>query len=170
MKFLTTRRRSIPRIAALILTMNILLFFPGTVGGISAQTRNPKENPEYGTDRDLSVQGLLVDYHALESALPPLELDSNGDGQTDYTVRTHVKTGDKMIEILDFNHDGRMDDFYYYEGSILRERAVDSNYDGFVDLWVYIEEGVYIAYYEKDTDFDGKMDELKRYKENDGDE
>jgi hypothetical protein len=69
------------------------------------------------------------------------------------------------MEVLDYNHDGEMDDIYFYRKGVLVERAIDSNYDGLVDLWVYIEEGVYIAYFERDTDYDGRMDELKRYSE-----
>jgi hypothetical protein len=114
-------------------------------------------------ERDLSVENLLLQFGSLENALPSLNLDSNGDGREDYLVRNDLDSGDKMMEILDFNHDGEMDDFYFYEDGILRERAIDSNFDGLVDLWVYIEGGVYIAYYEKDTDFDGKMDKIKRY-------
>jgi len=114
-------------------------------------------------DRDLRVRSMLDRFETLDNTLPALEVDSNEDGQVDYLIKTNVETGHKMMEVLDYNHDGEMDDFYFYRRGVLAERAIDSNYDGKVDLWVYIEEGVYIAYFERDNDFDGKMDELKRY-------
>ncbi|MDZ7792498.1 MAG: hypothetical protein U5P10_02040 [Spirochaetia bacterium] len=57
-----------------------------------------------------------------------------------------------------------MDDFDMYdqmEHSF--QRAIDSNADGYIDIWVYLEEGVYIAVYEEDTNFDGTMDRVKNY-------
>jgi hypothetical protein len=118
-----------------------------------------------GNQRDLRIQAILTGFDVLDEAMPPMEVDSNGDGRTDYLICTHIESGDKMMEALDYNHDGEMDDFYYYKNGVLVERAIDSNYDNKVDLWVYIEQGVYIACFEKDNDFDGTMDELKRYSE-----
>lgn len=123
-----------------------------------------------GEERDLSIEGLLERFESLEDTLPALEVDSNEDGRTDYLVKTLTESGTKRMEVLDFNHDGLMDDFYFYQKGILVERAIDSNYDGMVDVWVYIEEGVYIAYFERDNDYDGRMDELKRYTESRDDE
>jgi len=34
-----------------------------------------------------------------------------------------------------------------------------------VDLWVYLEEGIYITRYERDTDFDGTVDITKTFGE-----
>lgn len=121
-------------------------------------------------DRDLRVRSMLDRFDTLDNALPSLEVDSNENGQVDYLIKTNIETGDKMMEVLDYNHDGEMDDFYFYRKGVLVERAIDSNYDGMVDLWVYIEEGVYIAYFERDNDFDGRMDELKRYSESNANE
>jgi hypothetical protein len=71
--------------------------------------------------------------------------------------------GRKMYEELDFNNDGRMDDFYYYTDGVLERREIDSNYDDAVDVWVYIYEGVYVERYERDTDFDGEIDEVETF-------
>lgn len=168
MEFLINGRGSRLPVPVLILIAVFLmgLILPG--GKIHAQTDDGGTVAETEA-RDLSVEGLLAVFGNLENALPPMELDSNGDGRKDYSVRTDLDSGEKMMEVLDFNHDGKMDDFYFYDAGILRERAIDSNFDGLVDIWVYIEGGVYIAYYEKDTDFDGKMDKLRRYKENNQD-
>ncbi len=112
--------------------------------------------------RDLSVEALLEKFRELEDTSPALELDSNEDGQVDYLIKTE-ENGEKKMEVLDYDHDGKMDDFYMYERGVLAQRAIDSNYDQQIDIWVYLEEGVYILRYEKDTDFDGEMDIHKRY-------
>ncbi len=112
--------------------------------------------------RDLRIEVLLTEFHELEDALPALELDSNSDGQVDYLIKTD-ENDEKMMEILDFNHDGKMDDFYMYENGVLRQRAIDSNFDTKVDIWVYVKEGVYISRYEEDSDFDGTMDIDKKF-------
>lgn len=112
--------------------------------------------------RDLRIESLLDEFRDLEDALPALELDSNDDGKVDYLIKTNAEN-EKLMEILDFDHDGRMDDFYMYEAGVLRQRAIDSNSDAMIDIWVYLEEGVYISRYEEDTDFDGTMDIDKNY-------
>lgn len=152
-------RKSRNRAAPLI--MAVLFFI--CVFDISSQ--QPDTGDVDMQQQDLRTGSLMDRFEQMKDALPPLEIDSNGDGRTDYMIQTHLETGDKIMEALDYNHDGDMDDFYYYTKGILTERAIDSNYDSYVDLWVYIEEGVYISGYEKDTDFDGSMDEVKNYSE-----
>lgn len=112
--------------------------------------------------RDLRIESLLDEFRDLKDALPAIELDTNDDGKVDYLIKTN-KENEKLMEILDFDHDGRMDDFYIYEAGVLRQRAIDSNSDAKIDIWVYLEEGVYISRYEEDTDFDGIMDIDKNY-------
>ena len=116
----------------------------------------------------------------------PQEYDENQDGKIDKWIRTD-STGGRIIEIdrdyngiadyavvydrdanlieerLDFNNDGEMDDFYYYSNSVLQRREIDSNYDGKIDIWVYLEEGIYIQKFERDLDFDGTIDLVKDY-------
>lgn len=118
--------------------------------------------PAEEQDRDLRIETLLEEFHELEDALPALELDSNDNGQVDYLIKTN-EDDEKMMEILDYNHDGKMDDFYFYENGVLRQRAVDSNFDGMIDIWVYLKEGVYISRYEEDSDYDGIMDTEKKF-------
>src|SRR6056297_1835578 len=112
--------------------------------------------------RDLSIEVLLDKFQELEDAEPAIELDSNQNGRIDYLIKTGQE-GNKKMEVLDFDHDGAMDDFYMYDHGVLVQRAIDSNADGKVDIWVYLEEGVYIARYEEDTNFDGTMDRVKNY-------
>ena len=111
---------------------------------------------------DLSIDSMVSFFYELEDTEPALELDSNNDGEIDYLVKTGVD-GEKEMEVLDYNHDGKMDDFYIYENGVLRQRAIDSNFDTKIDIWVYIKEGVYISRYEEDSDYDGTMDVDKSY-------
>lgn len=111
---------------------------------------------------DLSVDSMLRDFYELEDTEPALELDSNNDGETDYLIKTD-EDGEKEMEVLDYNHDGKMDDFYIYDSGVLEQRAIDSNSDGMIDIRVYLEDGVYILRYEKDSNYDGEMDIKKRY-------
>ncbi|GEM_PF-691896 len=111
---------------------------------------------------DLSIDSMVSFFYELEDTEPALELDSNNDGEIDYLVKTGVD-GEKEMEVLDYNHDGKMDDFYIYDSGVLEQRAIDSNSDGMIDIKVYLEEGVYILHYEEDSNFDGEMDVQKRY-------
>jgi len=93
-----------------------------------------------------------------------VKTDRDKDGLTDYILRFD-SMGIKIYEELDFNYDGDMDDFYYYASGVLCRREIDTNYDKQVDVWVYIHEGVYIERYERDLDFDGKIDLVKDFAE-----
>jgi hypothetical protein len=90
--------------------------------------------------------------------------DSNFDGNINYA---HIfdKDGLMIEERLDFNHDGHMDDFYFYDEGVLIRREIDTNFDGKIDVWVHLEEGVYIRRYEQDLNFDGKIDKVKDFSE-----
>lgn len=108
---------------------------------------------------------LLVDmFYDGEGSGETLELDTNGDGRVDYLMRTSQK-GEKSAEVLDYDHNGTMDDFYYYEKGTLVRREIDSNADGKIDIWVYLDEGVYVKRYERDLDFDGIIELVKDYEE-----
>lgn len=89
-------------------------------------------------------------------------VDRNNDGVVDYAAKYHKK-GFCEQEAMDFNNDGLMDDFYIYEAGLLVRREVDSNYDGKIDLWAYMDKGMYLVAYEKDNDFDGIVDRVKDY-------
>lgn len=91
-----------------------------------------------------------------------LLLDRNEDGTPDYAVRTN-DSGQKVYEAMDFNYDGRMDDFYFYENDVLQRQELDSNFDEQIDIWIYLRRGVYITMWERDRDFDGIIDDRERY-------
>ena len=86
-----------------------------------------------------------------------LMLDRNEDGTPDYAVRINDR-GQKLLEAMDFNYDGFMDDFYVYANDVLQREEIDSNYDGQIDIWIYLRRGVYIRMWERDTDYDGIID------------
>ena len=96
--------------------------------------------------------------------LSTITSDRDNDGTVDYVLQFDEE-GTKVYEELDFNYDGVMDDFYYYSSGILSRREIDTNYDEEVDVWVYIHQGVYIERYERDLDFDGRIDQVKDFAE-----
>ena len=91
-----------------------------------------------------------------------LTLDRNDDGVADYAVMVG-ESGQKIREAIDFNRDGAMDDFYFYENDVLQRQEIDTNYDRQIDVWVYLRRGVYITMWERDRDFDGIIDDRERY-------
>ena len=57
-----------------------------------------------------------------------------------------------------------MDDFYYYKNGVLERQEIDTNFDKNIDVWVYLEEGIYIIKIERDKNHDGVIDYTKKYK------
>ena len=88
--------------------------------------------------------------------------DRNGDGDVDHAV-SFDDEGYKLYEVMDFDNDGIMDDFYFYQRGVLVRQEIDQNGDQRIDLWVYITEGVYIEGYERDSDYDGRIDVVRLY-------
>lgn len=88
--------------------------------------------------------------------------DRNDDGEADYIILVD-EDGKTVYEEMDFNYDGKMDDFLYYTDGLLVREEIDSNYDDKIDLWLYILEGKYLERMEKDEDFDGEVDVVKEF-------
>lgn len=114
--------------------------------------------------RIFDIELLVDEFHSSQEDGETIEMDSNDDGSVDYLIRTSSK-GEKSAEMLDYDHNGRMDDFYYYDEGVLISRAIDSNADGRIDIWVYLDEGVYVKRYERDVDYDGEIETVKDYEE-----
>ena len=93
-----------------------------------------------------------------------LTSDRNADGVIDYAVKIDEK-GNKLREAMDFNYDGRMDNFYFYANDVLQWQEVDSNYNRQVDIWIYLWRGVYVRKWERDIDHDGVVDISRDYDE-----
>ncbi len=112
------------------------------------------ENKDGNTDKWVEV---------VDEYISCIKIDTNYDGNIDCLIK-YNENYNKTYEELDFNHDGAMDDYYYYDNGVLKYRELDSNYDGKIDIWIYLTEGVYIEKYEWDRDFDGKIDLVKEFK------
>ena len=93
---------------------------------------------------------------------PLIEIDRNEDGVVDYRIMNGFR-GLVEREELDYNYDGAMDDFYYYENGLLVREEIDSDYNGKVDIWVYLTEGQYIKRWERDLNGDGTPDTSKDF-------
>ena len=102
-------------------------------------------------------------YEMTNGQIERVSMDRNFDTRIDYNVE-YGFGHQKLYEELDFNHDGCMDDFYFFEEGKLIRQEVDTNYDGAVDVWVYLD-GQYILRYEMDSNFDGSVDVIKDYSE-----
>jgi len=100
-------------------------------------------------------------FEITEGGIEKVSMDRNFDSFVDYNVEYDLQHR-KIYEELDFNHDGEMDDFYFFEEGKLIRQEIDSNFDSMIDVWVYLE-GLYIHKYEMDSDFDGMIDVIKDY-------
>lgn len=88
--------------------------------------------------------------------------DRNDDGEADYIILID-EAGLTIYEEMDFNFDGKMDDFLYYVDGLLVREEIDSNYDDKIDLWLHILDGKFLERIEKDADFDGVVDEVEDF-------
>lgn len=89
--------------------------------------------------------------------------DTNHDGNIDSRLALN-RAEQTLFEETDYNLDGIMDNFYYYQDGFVVRQEVDSNYDQKIDVWVYIvNDGKSISKYEKDLDFDGVIDKIKEF-------
>jgi hypothetical protein len=100
-------------------------------------------------------------FEITEGRIEKVSMDRNFDSFIDLTVEYDLQHR-KIYEELDFNHDGEMDDFCFFEEGKLIRQEIDSNFDGMIDVWVYLD-GLYIHKYEMDSDFDGMIDVIKDY-------
>ena len=99
----------------------------------------------------------------LKKGSPPrIEMDLDGDGRIDYVLVSNAR-GLPEREEFDYNHDGVMDDFLYYENGLAVREEIDSDYNGRIDIWVYLAEGKYIRRWERDLDGDGRPDRTKDF-------
>ncbi len=116
----------------------------------------------FANDRITNVDEIMSFLSENSEKMYIEEYDSNHDGHVDYIVRSN-ETRVKVMEALDYNHDGIMDDLYFYRDGLIVRREVDSNFDMKIDLWVYIKNGSIIEKYEQDLDFDGIIDKVKLF-------
>ncbi len=113
-------------------------------------------------EREVSLQPTERPGAENEDVERVARIDTNGDGAVDMLVAYDAEEK-KVWEALDYNRDGELDDFYYYAAGVLIRQEVDSNYDGKIDLWCSISEGIYVESYMQDVDFDGQVDRKKYF-------
>jgi hypothetical protein len=65
---------------------------------------------------------------------------------------------------IDYERDGRADEFFYYFGERLERIEMDRNRDGKIDQTLHYGLDGFIARSESDDDFDGRIDGHARYK------
>lgn len=95
-------------------------------------------------------------FEVSDGRIERVSMDNNFDSMIDYSVEYDLQHR-KIYEEMDFNYDGSMDDFYFFEEGRLVRQEIDSNFDGRLDIWIHLE-GLYIRKYEMDRDFDGVVD------------
>ncbi|MFO8063454.1 MAG: hypothetical protein R6V29_02365 [Spirochaetia bacterium] len=127
-----------------------------TAGDLAAQAEDDREPREPAEDQFFDAERYDDDEWMVD--------DRNDDGSVDYAVRIDEDLM-KDREAVDHNHDGKMDDFYFYSNEVLQRQELDTNHDGSIDLWVFIKDGVYVERYERDTNHDGVADEIRDYAE-----
>ncbi len=90
---------------------------------------------------------------------------SDGPVKKDTTiVHEDCDITDKTAERIDVNADGKSDITIVKAGGKEKCRAVDLNFDGAVDAWVYTDAGGQIRRRESDYDRDGRVDEISIFK------
>jgi hypothetical protein len=90
-------------------------------------------------------------------------LDRSGNGSIDYAIKLD-RNLEKVMEAVDHDNNGFMDDFYFYnEDSVFIRQEIDTNGNQAIDLWIHIEDGVYVRKWERDTNHDGTPDLVKEY-------
>ena len=89
--------------------------------------------------------------------------ERSGSGEVEYRV-FYGRGGGVEHEELDFNHDGKMDTFYYYKNGIMSRVEIDTKGTGKIDLWVYLtDDGNSVQRYERDTTGSGKPDVVRTF-------
>ena len=153
------RKAGSPAARPILVCVSMILLLHAAVPAEASDPQPPATPADYPDTRPLDpVQ--VFDVAAYGD--PWLTLDRNDDGRNDYAVLVDER-GYKLYEAMDFNHDGLMDVFCFYSNDVLRRQEIDSNYDGRIDIWVYLHRGVYVRMWERDTDHDGRIDERWDY-------
>lgn len=74
----------------------------------------------------------------------------------------NITTPAPKVASSDTNHDGKPDQWQYYENGQITKTEADTNFDGKPDETGYFTAGK-LTKVEKDSDFDGKMDKWVEY-------
>ncbi|KGE73773.1 hypothetical protein [Spirochaeta lutea] len=91
--------------------------------------------------------------------------DASGDSRVDYAMLVDDESLMRNFEAIDSNNDGKMDDFYIYSNDVLIRREIDQDFNGVIDLVVFISQGVYVEKYYRDQSGDGLIDQVRVFGE-----
>lgn len=117
---------------------------------------------DYAVDSN-GDQNMDIWVEEFDNGSVKISRDTNFDKKID-TALEMDRAKLTIYEESDFNLDGNMDNFYYYNNGYIVRQEVDSNYDQKIDVWVYIvKNGKVISKYEKDLDYDGTIDKVKEF-------
>ena len=90
-----------------------------------------------------------------------VRMDVNGDGRPDI-VRV-MRDGREVCRAIDLNFDGRVDVYVYYDDQgRTRRQEIDYDRDGLIDEIVFFRDGVVVAKH-RETNLDGKLDTFDTY-------
>jgi hypothetical protein len=114
---------------------------------------------EIDLNRDGRVD--VVSYFDPEGQLEKEEMDSDYDGQFDWT--DHYQDGVRVMSEWDSDYDGRPNIYKYYirdeSGRVFLDRKErDSNGDGQIDVWERFSPTGEVIRFGRDTDGDGEID------------
>jgi len=91
-----------------------------------------------------------------------IKIDANNDGRPD--IVQVMKGGRELCRAIDFNFDGRIDTFLYFDAQgKLRRRESDFDRDGLIDEIAYYKNGV-ISEKHRETNLDNKLDTWDTFK------
>lgn len=111
--------------------------------------------------RVLAVLLWLVSLHGCGAEEPKTPASADGPVKRDTRIvhqECAVQRGDAVRQ--DVNGDGRADITTLFDGKVVTCRAMDLNFDGIVDSWVYHGPGGEVRRRESDYDRDGRVDEI----------
>ena len=84
------------------------------------------------------------------------EMDGDFDGRADWV--DHYLGGKRTYSEVDTDYNGTFDLYKYYENGQVRRKERDGNADGRIDFWEYLDEAGTVIKTGRDIDGDGKMD------------
>jgi len=116
--------------------------------------------PRDGNLRTLRVDASRCDFDGNRTD----QVDLNQDGRADLVAIFDADGSTLRCRQADFNFDGRLDAYFHYEQGVLVREQFDLDYDGSIEIGRHYEKGELVLD-EQDLDRDGIVDAWRRYDE-----
>ncbi len=115
-----------------------------------------------GADKDPSLRSTEIGHEPCDiDSKTAARTDVNGDGKPD--IIEVMSNGHEVCRAVDLNFDGRFDTFVYFDGNGKeRRRESDFDRDGAIDEIETLRDGVTVTK-ERETNLDGKLDTWDTY-------